>query len=326
MSSYSAPQKGEATEAPNLGVYDHSNQGIGLITSLTGAPHPNIGANYSPSLELLQGIQVPLGAGPAQGQAQQQSVSSTGSLGFGGLGGAGLRSSGPFGASAMPNGGKGKGAEQQSPGEKSICTFYIRTGTCAYGDRCKFKHPLDRPPPQLNSRGYPVRAEEPDCAHYLKKGWCAFGPTCKFNHPEMQPSILNSYGLSQPPTAYVSLPTTTFPSPAVYSVPSAVPTLYYLPPGVGPSQMAGSAVSLLPSSVGTVAATQAGQLAFPQQSALAAAGPGQMYRQPAPAIPYGGLGGTISGGVGGAMGSNVSVLEAFQGLNLGRTGGLGQRK
>ncbi|GFH11747.1 uncharacterized protein HaLaN_07298 [Haematococcus lacustris] len=62
------------------------------------------------------------------------------------------------------------------------CTFFVRTGTCAYGDRCKFLHPADCPPPQLNSAGYPLRNTDPICAHYLKKGWCAFGITCKFHH------------------------------------------------------------------------------------------------------------------------------------------------
>ncbi|GFH16766.1 uncharacterized protein HaLaN_13257 [Haematococcus lacustris] len=61
------------------------------------------------------------------------------------------------------------------------CTFFVRTGTCAYGDRCKFLHPADCPPPQLNSAGYPLRNTDPICAHYLKKGWCAFGITCKFH-------------------------------------------------------------------------------------------------------------------------------------------------
>jgi hypothetical protein len=48
---------------------------------------------------------------------------------------------------------------QELPGERQVCTFYLRTGTCAYGDRCKFEHPKDRPPPALNSRGYPIRNE-----------------------------------------------------------------------------------------------------------------------------------------------------------------------
>lgn len=74
-----------------------------------------------------------------------------------------------------------------------VCSFYMRTGTCAYGNRCKFyhPHPSDVPPPVLNSRGYPVRYNEPDCVHYRKKGWCAFGMTCKFNHPELLTSPAN---------------------------------------------------------------------------------------------------------------------------------------
>jgi len=39
------------------------------------------------------------------------------------------------------------------------CAFFMRTGTCAYGDRCRFLHPADRPPPLLNSRGFPRREE-----------------------------------------------------------------------------------------------------------------------------------------------------------------------
>ncbi|KAL6758615.1 hypothetical protein V8C86DRAFT_2592657 [Haematococcus lacustris] len=71
---------------------------------------------------------------------------------------------------------------------KQTCTFFVRTGTCAYGDRCKFLHPADCPPPQLNSAGYPLRNTDPICAHYLKKGWCAFGITCKFHVSQNQTS------------------------------------------------------------------------------------------------------------------------------------------
>lgn len=98
---------------------------------------------------------------------------------------------------------------------KALCTFFVRTGTCAYGDRCKFKHPQDRPPPQLNSRGYPLRPGEPECAHYLKKGWCAFGQTCKFNHPEVNAVVPYAYSAQSPYVSYGS----------AYNVPS----MYYVP-------------------------------------------------------------------------------------------------
>ncbi|GFH09189.1 uncharacterized protein HaLaN_04289 [Haematococcus lacustris] len=69
------------------------------------------------------------------------------------------------------------------------CTFFVRTGTCAYGDRCKFLHPTDCPPPQLNSAGYPIRTTDPICAHYLKKvpaqllQWMVFpAACCNINH------------------------------------------------------------------------------------------------------------------------------------------------
>eukprot|EP00201_Polytomella_parva_P013287 CAMPEP_0175053788 /NCGR_PEP_ID=MMETSP0052_2-20121109/9129_1 /TAXON_ID=51329 ORGANISM="Polytomella parva, Strain SAG 63-3" /NCGR_SAMPLE_ID=MMETSP0052_2 /ASSEMBLY_ACC=CAM_ASM_000194 /LENGTH=308 /DNA_ID=CAMNT_0016318381 /DNA_START=213 /DNA_END=1139 /DNA_ORIENTATION=- len=116
-------------------------------------------------------------------------------------------------------------------GEKQNCTFFLRTGTCAYGDRCKFKHPVDRPPPQLNSRGYPFRKGESDCLHYIKKGWCAFGATCKFNHPELLTSVTSNAPYPQLPQGPyfppVSYPATN--ASAFQTVPSSVPALYYLP-------------------------------------------------------------------------------------------------
>lgn len=110
--------------------------------------------------------------------------------------------------------------------EKEVCTFYMRTGTCAYGDRCKFKHPRDRPQPVLNSRGYPLRPGSLDCAHYLKKGWCAFGLTCKFHHPEL-PAVLpgaptGQVGQPLMQNQLVSMPVYYMPAVAP-QVPGAVP-------------------------------------------------------------------------------------------------------
>eukprot|EP00879_Flechtneria_rotunda_P000519 GHRR01000623.1.p1 GENE.GHRR01000623.1~~GHRR01000623.1.p1 ORF type:complete len:330 (+),score=102.74 GHRR01000623.1:248-1237(+) len=76
----------------------------------------------------------------------------------------------------------GRSAGDQS---KLPCAFFMRTGTCAYGDRCKFYHPVDRPALYMNSRGLPLRPDEPECSFYMRNGWCAFADTCKFHHPEL---------------------------------------------------------------------------------------------------------------------------------------------
>ncbi len=84
----------------------------------------------------------------------------------------------------MPNAGMGEGGKPA----RQACTFFLRTGTCAYSSACKFIHPADCPAPQLNTRGYPLRACEPDCVHYLKaRGrvgararMCVAGPIAMF--------------------------------------------------------------------------------------------------------------------------------------------------
>ncbi len=144
MSSFGAAAEGEANEAASSLAY---NQAAGLIPSLHS---PNIGSSsgpYSPSLDLLTHHGIQLGPGQAPGAQQQPSAGHTGGLAFGGLG-ASLRPAGSFSAPVSER--------KPESAEKQLCTFFLRTGTCAYGDRCKFKHPLDRPPPQLNSRGMHV--------------------------------------------------------------------------------------------------------------------------------------------------------------------------
>jgi hypothetical protein len=76
-----------------------------------------------------------------------------------------------------------------------LCSFFYRTGSCVYGDRCvwesampvplaamasrtsfparsrrcKFRHQHE--PVLLNQAGCPIRPTEPPCTHYLKRGW-----------------------------------------------------------------------------------------------------------------------------------------------------------
>ncbi|KAK2079502.1 hypothetical protein QBZ16_001896 [Prototheca wickerhamii] len=59
------------------------------------------------------------------------------------------------------------------------------TGTCAYGSRCKFSHPMDKLPElRFNSLHLPLRPGEPVCSFYARHWRCSFGATCKFHHPE----------------------------------------------------------------------------------------------------------------------------------------------
>ncbi|KAH9730254.1 zinc finger CCCH domain-containing protein 32 [Citrus sinensis] len=73
------------------------------------------------------------------------------------------------------------------------CVFYMRTGVCGYGDRCRYNHPRNRAAVEAAVRAtgdYPDRPGEPicqgekECSYYLKTGQCKFGITCKFHHPQ----------------------------------------------------------------------------------------------------------------------------------------------
>ncbi|XP_010523985.1 PREDICTED: zinc finger CCCH domain-containing protein 32-like [Tarenaya hassleriana] len=67
------------------------------------------------------------------------------------------------------------------------CAYYMRTGICGYGSRCRYNHPRDRAMVEAAVRAtgdYPERVGEPPCQFYLKTGTCKFGASCKFHHPK----------------------------------------------------------------------------------------------------------------------------------------------
>ncbi|KAL2485821.1 Zinc finger CCCH domain-containing protein 32 [Abeliophyllum distichum] len=64
------------------------------------------------------------------------------------------------------------------------CGYYMRTGSCGYGAKCRYNHPRDRGSSIGGVREYPERVGEPSCQYYLRTGTCKFGPSCKFNHPK----------------------------------------------------------------------------------------------------------------------------------------------
>ncbi|WCJ21403.1 Zinc finger CCCH domain-containing protein 32 [Euphorbia peplus] len=67
------------------------------------------------------------------------------------------------------------------------CVYYMRTGFCGYGIRCRYNHPRNRAAVEAAVRAtgdYPERIGEPLCQFYLKTGTCKFGASCKFHHPK----------------------------------------------------------------------------------------------------------------------------------------------
>lgn len=102
-----------------------------------------------------------------------------------------------------------------------VCNYYMKHGTCKFGQACKFHHPpqptlhslingdtqvvmnvsnvgretnaatqlllspvgADPTGSQLMLQFLPQRPEEPDCIYFLKNGRCKYGATCRYHHP-----------------------------------------------------------------------------------------------------------------------------------------------
>ncbi|XP_022749302.1 zinc finger CCCH domain-containing protein 37 isoform X2 [Durio zibethinus] len=77
--------------------------------------------------------------------------------------------------------------------QQTLPTYYMKTGECKFGDRCKFHHPVDRLASTTNETsqqavkltlaGFPRREGSVHCPYYMKTGTCKYGATCKFDHP-----------------------------------------------------------------------------------------------------------------------------------------------
>lgn len=185
----------------------------------------------------------------------------------------------------LGGGGGGGAGYPERPGERD-CAYYLRTGTCGYGDRCRYNHPIDRGKTvvgagRIGGGEFPERYGQALCEHYLKTGTCRFGSSCKYHHPRqgdgsVQPVPLNVYGYPLRPgeeeCSYFMKtgrckygltckfhhplpPTSSLPSnaPAFYPAPVAAPQQY---PEMGGWQFGGSSSALsgayMPNSYGPI--------------------------------------------------------------------------
>ncbi|XP_054786555.1 zinc finger CCCH domain-containing protein 34-like isoform X3 [Prosopis cineraria] len=86
--------------------------------------------------------------------------------------------------------------------DEADCIYYLRTGFCGYGSRCRFNHPRDRGAVIGAARTggeFPERVGQPVCQYYMRTGSCKFGSSCKYHHPRQgggtfSPVSLNYYG------------------------------------------------------------------------------------------------------------------------------------
>lgn len=145
----------------------------------------------------------------------------------------------------MQNGGGIKPVDPSEPmfpvrPNEPVCQYFLKHGTCKFGQACKFDHPPQHsihvlnggggqvqvmnvgrlsepvsPPLLLNSTGtdangmvlqfLPQRVDEPDCIYFLKNGRCKYGATCRYHHPiHPQPTNRRVEGkLRRQPDAYL---------------------------------------------------------------------------------------------------------------------------
>ncbi len=65
------------------------------------------------------------------------------------------------------------------------CAFFLQHGSCAFGSKCKFSHPIELAPVvEYNSVGLPRRYGQPVCRYYVQTGRCSYGYTCRYDHPD----------------------------------------------------------------------------------------------------------------------------------------------
>ncbi|KAL5581781.1 hypothetical protein UlMin_014223 [Ulmus minor] len=108
------------------------------------------------------------------------------------------------------------------------CRYFMNTGTCKYGNDCKYHHPKERIAQTaiITPFGLPSRPGQAVCSNYTMYGICKYGPTCKFDHPPMANPY--NYSVSLPgmfDSTFLSYMRTTPPTvPQVAETPHSIPS------------------------------------------------------------------------------------------------------
>ncbi|ESQ51883.1 hypothetical protein EUTSA_v10016979mg [Eutrema salsugineum] len=98
-------------------------------------------------------------------------------------------------------------SHHQNYSDRAECRFFMNTGTCKYGDDCKYSHPKERmlhsPPNLSNPIALPARPGQPACGNFKAYGFCKYGANCKFDHsmPTANASpVVTHLRISSPPS------------------------------------------------------------------------------------------------------------------------------
>ncbi|KAF8106477.1 hypothetical protein N665_0139s0067 [Sinapis alba] len=158
---------------PSAGL--HYSGGLTMMSTYGTLPRPHLPQSY-----------VPVMVSPSQGLLPPQSwatyMGASNSM-------YGLKNQPYYSGSSAPipmgvtlNGDLSERSEQQQQ-----CRFFMNTGTCKYGEHCKYTHlgvRISPPPPPnfINPFVLPARPGQPACGSFKSYGFCKFGPNCKFDH------------------------------------------------------------------------------------------------------------------------------------------------
>ncbi|CAN8260273.1 unnamed protein product [Cochlearia groenlandica] len=100
----------------------------------------------------------------------------------------------------LSGGGGGEGESYPERPDEPDCIYYLRTGACGYGSRCRFNHPQDRGAIVRRGGGgdglLPERMGHPVCQHFMRTGTCKFSASCKYHHPRQGGGSVTPVSLS----------------------------------------------------------------------------------------------------------------------------------